>query len=540
MIKRRFLTIITILILLTLSSCNKEGMNGINESNSNDGIPIKNGILSFYSTTPDTMNPLITKNKFVKDYSSIIFDKLVSVTDKGVCQPSIATNWEQSKDGLIWIFKIRNDLKWHDDVPITPIDIVFTIKTIISYGDLTSYKWNVDNISDVSVFSQDTIKVELKIPDAFIPEKMYIPIVPEHYYTGNGLIDEDKKFKPIGSGPFKFVSYEPAKEIKLIANDDWKTIENTSSQTKSPYIREIKIMLFESTTNSEKALNDNKTDLTFTDSSSVLKYIGRNDVNIIKYNNTQFQYIAFNVNGGIFMEKYMRQCVSRALDIQSIIKETVSNDVTYATIPILPENYIYETLVKSIYFDINKAKDILMQNGWGFNGEKVFNEVKGRANNIEFSILVNEDNLTRIKIAEKIKANMEQLGFKVNINSVKWEQYLPIINSGTGYDMAIMGVNVPDIPDISFMYSSTSPFNSVKYKNDDMDKNLQNLQMSGKQDDKTKIIKDIIKIAEDDVPYLGLYYGNDFMVINKRIGGDIKPFQGDKIYDITKWNIPIK
>ena len=536
---KKFFVILIILILFTLTSCKELQMEEIHSS-SNVNMPIKNGVLSLYSTNPDTLNPLITKNKFIKDYAFMVFDKLVSVSDAGICKPSIATNWEQSKDGLVWIFRIRNDLKWHDDTPLVTSDIIFTIKTIIAYGDLSSYKWNVENINDISIYSQDSIKIELKIPDSFIPEKMAIPIIPQHYYTGNGLNDEAKKFKPIGSGPFKFDTYEPAKQINLIANDDWKMYEDTPSQIKPPYIRKIKIILFDTASSQEKVMNDNKTDLTFTDAASVSKYIGRNDVNIIKYNNSQYNYIAFNVNKGIFMEKYMRQYVSRALDIQSIIKETVSNDAVYTAIPIPPESYIYGSIIKTEAFDINKSKEILMQNGWGFNGDTVINNVKGRANNIEFTILVNNDNITRVNIAEKIKANMQQFGIKVNINSVNWEQYLLIINSGSGFDMAIMGVNTPDIPDLSFIYASNSPFNSIKYKNDAVDKYLQDIQMTGKQEDKTGIINNIITIVQDEVPYLGLYYGNDYMVVNKRITGDIKPFESDKIYDIARWYIPQK
>lgn len=62
--------------------------------------PVRGGVLKLYSTNPDTLNPILTNNKYVRDYSAFVFESLVTLDRSQKAVPTLAKSWEVSDDGL--------------------------------------------------------------------------------------------------------------------------------------------------------------------------------------------------------------------------------------------------------------------------------------------------------------------------------------------------------------------------------------------------------------------------------------------------------
>src|SRR5207249_2964392 len=140
---------------------------------------------------------------------------------------SLAESWTESPDGLVYEFKLRRGLKFHNGEPVTAEDVQFSFERYKGTGakDLKS------RVARVEVVDALTIRFHLKEP---WPDFMTFYgttataaglVVPKKYVTQVG--DEGFRKHPIGAGPYKFVSHTPGIEVILEAyTGHWRKVPN--------------------------------------------------------------------------------------------------------------------------------------------------------------------------------------------------------------------------------------------------------------------------------------------------------------------------
>jgi peptide/nickel transport system substrate-binding protein len=142
----------------------------------------------------------------------------------------LATKWEPSSDGSSWTFTIRQDVKWHDGQPLTVDDVVYSLNRMINPPP--GYKGgNGGNlrgaVASVSKTGDATFMVQLKRPAISFLQSIampYIRILPKHILEPIDLNEKSRSLKTselIGSGPFRFKSYERGSTFVYERNPDY-------------------------------------------------------------------------------------------------------------------------------------------------------------------------------------------------------------------------------------------------------------------------------------------------------------------------------
>src|SRR6059036_805211 len=136
---------------------------------------------------------------------------------KGKMSPSLAESWSESADGLVYEFKLRRDLKFHNGDPITSEDVKFSYERYRGAGA----KEIQAHVRQVEIVDPLTVRFSLTEP---WPDFMTFYgttdtaagiVVPKKYVTQVG--DEGFRKHPIGAGPYKFVSHKPGVEVVVEA-----------------------------------------------------------------------------------------------------------------------------------------------------------------------------------------------------------------------------------------------------------------------------------------------------------------------------------
>lgn len=564
--KTLFLTL-TIIISILLTSCAaliNQDADGEKEKEYNflssqddviDNGPVKGGVLKLYSTTPDTLNPILTNNIYVRDYSRFIYESLVMLDKNQKAVPLLAYKWETSYDGLMWTFYIRDNVYWHDNTPFTAEDVAFTMNAIISSPN-SSYKTNVSNIAEFSAVNSKTFKVVLKEPNAFTAEQMTFPILPKHIFEGESLADSPKNNSPVGTGPYKFMEYKQDLHVKLKSNENWwkneekdedentynsdKTDKKDEADLSLPYIGEIEIRIYDKTKNSTNAFQGGDVDLLTIDRSLWSKFNGRPDIKLKKYTSNEFEYIAFNVNNKILKFPEVRQAIAYAIDKTWIINHLLPGEAVASDLPVIPDTWLNDT--NAVYYNVDreKAKKLLEDSGWKDNKGVLYKRINGAYTSLKLNMLVNEDNDMRMKVAEEIKKQLKEIGIELTIKQMSWDNEFKYINR-KNFDMVLIGCQVTSIPDISFMYSSEGgALNISGYKNEEVDKYLKKIKEERDDSVRKACFTAMKGLINQDVPYLGLYFYNDAVIYSKKIKGEFAPYLWNEYYDFTKWYIPVK
>src|SRR5213594_422768 len=146
---------------------------------------------------------------------------------KGKMSPSLAESWSESADGLVYEFKLRRDLKFHNGDPVTAEDVKFSYERYRGAGA----KEIQAHVRQLEIVDPLTVRFQLNEP---WPDFMTFYgttataagiVVPKKYVTQVG--DDGFRKHPIGAGPYKFVSHTPGVEVVLEAYTGyWRRVPN--------------------------------------------------------------------------------------------------------------------------------------------------------------------------------------------------------------------------------------------------------------------------------------------------------------------------
>lgn len=545
--------IVLICVMVTaLSSCSLPIENGKNAEmkkevtiGKNDDLidngPVKGGVLKIFSTAPDTLNPILTNNRYVQEFSSLIFESMIAIGKNQKPVPLLADKWDVSPDGLIWTFHIRDNVYWHDKQPVTSEDVEFTVDTILKNEVNSVYKRNVENIATFSAVDKNDFRVILKRTNSFTAELMTFPILPKHYYLGEVSLISPKNMKPLGTGPFKFKEFSEKKNISLTANDNWWKVGLTGDNPpNTPLIDEISINIYNNGNEQLNAFQTRDVDVVSLGPEECSRYSGRTDLIIKKFTGRNYEFVSFNLNKPLVADLALRQAIAFTIDKVKIINELLPGEAIASDIPIMPDTWMYDTNILSYSKDITNAKALLLKDGWREDNGVLYKNINGVLTPLNMEILVNEDNETRVRVANKISEQLKEIGVNLLVTKLSWEEEQKRI-SLQKYDMAILGWSISSIPDLSFSYSTgeiQKGRNIAGYSNKTVDKYLEDIIAENDINRKKALFLNMKDIINNDVPYIGLYFLNNAMLYNNRVRGVMNPNVWNKFSDITRWYLP--
>ena len=183
-IKFIFFTIILTLIIISVyiiySDNNKLAVDieeNVKKEKLKDSISI--GI-----TNLDTLNPLLTNNKDVQYILKLVYNSLIDITEEFDVVGSLAKEWSKL-DEKTYLIKLQEDKQWHDGKKFNAEDVKFTVEAIKNNWKDSIYMENIENIEDIIILDEYTIKIILNKNIDYFEYKLTFPILPKHQYNEN-------------------------------------------------------------------------------------------------------------------------------------------------------------------------------------------------------------------------------------------------------------------------------------------------------------------------------------------------------------------
>lgn len=166
---------------------------------------------------PSSLDPQVQWNPDSYYVYRNIFDNLVTRDDKGAIIPQVATAWKQVSDTEIE-FDLRSDIAFHDGSKLTADDVVFSVKRITDPKFASPQLGQFDKITDAVALSPTKVKLVTAGPyPALLAQLVKLSIVPKAVVEAVGK--DAFNLKPVGSGPYKFESWQRGVNVQLARND---------------------------------------------------------------------------------------------------------------------------------------------------------------------------------------------------------------------------------------------------------------------------------------------------------------------------------
>ena len=359
------------------------------------------GIIEF-----DNINPILSNNKNVQDVSRLIFDPLFMLTEDYKLTDVLAKEFSKIDDKT-YVIKLKENIKWQDGNKFDSSDVFFTIDILKELGDSSVYYYNVRDIEEVEKIDEYTVKIKLNREIPYFEYNLIFPIVSSKYFDKDNFRLENKNIKPVGTGMF-YISETENNSILLKKSIKENTTESLKLDT-------ITLKLYDSLTSAINAFKTGEIDFFTTSNRNIEDYLKNINYNKIEYINRSYSYISLNCDNNILSNKEVRQAINSTIDKNSIIKDIYNDKNTLSNFPLDFGSYAYDKNNPSMTCDSNTAKNLLVDNGWKYTSKKWRKTVKNKYLKIELDLVVNKDDGYMVKVAKKVKEQLENIGMIINV-----------------------------------------------------------------------------------------------------------------------------
>ncbi len=379
------------------------------------------------------------------DVSEPLYNRLVEF-ERGatVVEPSLATDWSISDDGLVYTFNLRPGVKFHSNPGFTPSrefnadDVVFTFNRMLdpthpfrqAYGTVFPYfnAMGMDKtIARVEKTGPMTVTFTLNHPDATLLQNLamsFASVISAEYaehLMARGT-PSDITHKPIGTGPFVFARYQKDTQIRYRGNTEYWAPDQVKldnliySINVDPSVRVQKLIKGEC----QVSIHPRPADL---------EALRRDEsINLIEKPAYNLGYIAYNTRHKPFDQLEVRQALDMAVNKEAIIKAVFQGAGQVAVNTMPPTQWSYDESVADAPRDLEKARQLLRD-----AGVKEGTEITLWAMPVQRPY--NPD--ARL-MAQMLQDDWGKLGLKVNIVSYEWGEYLKRAKSGE-HDTLLIG-----------------------------------------------------------------------------------------------------
>jgi peptide/nickel transport system substrate-binding protein len=417
-------------------------------------------------------------------------------------EPQLATEWKRIDDKTMQ-FKLRQNVKFHNGEEFDAEVVKFSIHRMLDPKTGAPLLSTYTIIDHVDVVDKSTVNVVTKTSDPAILPRLtgfHTIIVPPKYFSTASK--EDLATKPIGTGPYKFVSWAKDQDLVMEANEGY--------WGGAPKIKRVIVRAIPETQTRVSALLAGDVDIIPAvppDDMDRIKKSGKARIASIPGNRIVF--FALDCRSKPFDNKLVRQAVNYGANIDNIIKTVLQGNGTRVATVLNPWYAGYEPDVQPIPYDPEKAKALLKQAGYPTGVEFTFYGTQGR---------VSKDK----EVIEAIVGELAKVGLKGNLKWLDWGTAFSQANAGKldGIWFRSWGNFMHDA-DLSLFtnFHSSSTYAKVwqGYKNDKLDKILEEARTTMDPAKRAKLCTEAQKILQDDSPYLWGYAIQDIYAINNRI-----------------------
>lgn len=441
-----------------------------------------------------------------------IFEGLYMVNEVYELEPVLADSYEPSEDGLVYTFKLKTGVTFHNGDPFTSADVIYTYNWIMDEANASTRLSNFDLVETVEAPDDTTIVVTLKEADVtFMINVATVFIYPATYHAEIG--ENDFKVAPVGTGPFKFGEMNPQQRVRL---DAWENYYRGRANLDS-----FQMDVVPEAAGRMAALETGQADNSMwgLNAEDNLKLKDSGNFTIFETQQVATNHFPLNNTHPFLQEKEVRQALLWSLDRQSFADDVFLGQATVATSNLSPAvAAFYNPDVPLYEFNPEKSKELLEGAGWveGSDGIREKDGVKAA-----FTMMVFQGDTQRRPEAEVAQQWWKDIGVDCQLQEGITSEILGGLRAGE-YDAGLFnwvyGGSNGD-PDSRDTLVTGGANNFFQYSNAEVDDLMNNGIKELDPVKRADMYKRIQAIIAEEVPFLFLLNLMTTAFYNKRVKG---------------------
>jgi peptide/nickel transport system substrate-binding protein len=494
----------------------------------------------FYASGADlqSINPLLTTHPLARQVQRhVLFTTLVRYDSALTPLPYLARSWAWSEGNRTLTFALEPGVRWHDGALTTAADVKFTLEA--AQDPATGYPRSGELVCLVKIDAQDALdaldaldaqdaqgaQVTLRFckPQERIPDVLFdLAILPAHLLAGiphASLRTAAFNDRPVGNGPFRFVSHESARRWIFEANHEFP-----AALGGPPAIARFVIVIVDESTTKLAALVDGELDVAGINPmhASVVRRIANRSV--VSYPILFTYGVVWNTSRAPWDDPRLRRALTLALDRRQMVGAFIWGFGEVADGPV-PSWHPLATPVPRVPFDRAASRALLDSSGWRAGSDGV-RARDGRKLSLTLTTVGSSDNV----LEQLIQADFAAVGVRADIRQLELGAFLAEAEGrARDYDALVTGIpGDPALGYLGALFDSRrlrGPMQYAQYRNADVDRALDAGDLAAVQ-----------RLVARDLPISFLFHTRGVQGLNTRVHGVRMDLRGE-LATVTAWHL---
>ncbi|MDD5658401.1 MAG: ABC transporter substrate-binding protein [Actinomycetota bacterium] len=426
--------------------------------------------------------------------STLISETLVGIDwETNEAYPILAESYDVASDGKSITFKIREGVKFQDGTELNADAVLFNFNRVTDTNNEYNKQGNfpyASYIADLKMEKIDdfTVRVSTDIPDPMLLWKMGLYSSYIQSPTAVEKYGKDYTLNPVGTGPYKFISYEQGVKAVLERNEDY--------WGDKPAIKNI---IFKINPDNQSKIADllagNVDVITRVPADQIAVLEKTSGVKVYKFPTMVNEFWVFNCSKEALKDKRVRQALNYAYDKKKL-EEVNQGRLVAQYYPWVEGASAFNSDVQRYDYDPEKAKQLLKEAGY--------------ENGLKLTLVTNPDDSYKpwyLLLQQNLKDVGVDLEIKVIDSASFYDPKVGVFNKDT-FDLCLSGWATP-YPDLGAYFQrwyskdkSPDGWNISQYENADADKIMEQAKNMMDKAQRDKLLEELQVIIADDPPWI--------------------------------------
>lgn len=503
-----------------------------------DSTPTGGMLVVSAGADPETLFPPLVVGSQGRAVTELLYDKLAdigpglnTIGDVGFV-PKLAESWEWSADSLTITFHLDPRAQWHDGRPVTSADVQFAVRIWTDSAVGAASRHAFASVDSVAAPDAHTARVHFRerSPEQFYTFVYNLIPLPAHRLAAladTALQNAAEVRAPVGSGPFRFVSWTPRARLELAANPAYY-----GGRPRLDGV--VFVVAAEGATVAARLLSGEADFLEQLAPPDFAQLPRDGAVRAQPYGGFDYAFLLFNQHDAreplrphpIFADRALRRALTLAIDRTTIGRSVFDSLARPAIGPFSRTQWTADTTLVGIPFDPATAVRMLDSLGWRDANRDGVRERDGRR--LAFSALVPSSSRPRQAAAVLLQAQLKAVGVGMTIEQLDFTAFADRARRGA-FDALVSGVRTSPSPrGVRDWWSTPGPGrganNFGRWSNAAFDAQLDSALASPRVEDARAHFRAAYQAAIDDAPAIWLYEPRLYAGLHRRLTvGALRP-----------------
>ncbi|HEX6746803.1 MAG TPA: ABC transporter substrate-binding protein, partial [Longimicrobium sp.] len=469
----------------------------------------------------------------------VLFTPLITYDAQLRPVPRLAKSWEVNADTTLLTFHLRDDVWWQDGVRTSAYDVKFSVDMARDPGTGYIYAGLWQFYGEAEAVDSFTFRIRLRPHAEFMDVWRQFAPVPEHVLRG---VPPERMAghpfgtqRPVGNGPFRFVSRAPGQQWVFEANPRWP-----QELGGRPYVDRLVY----------RVIPEPATLLTELETGGIDLYPGMapqfaarmkasRRARLVDFPDLSYEQITWNERRPPFGDVRVRRALSMAIDRPRLVEAVRAGYGRVANSTVAPEMWMHDPQAGAdLRYDTAAARRLLAEAGYeDRDGDGIVESADGRP--FRFTLKVAHGNRERADIAEIVQADLRRIGVGVEVREVEFNTLLANASDARkrDFDAMVLGWKPEfhlDDSDVLACSKRDKPLQFSGYCNPEVDRLMDSVQIVADRRAALPLWSRYQRLIARDRPLTLLYYSNRLVGISRRVQGVALDARGDWV-GVERW-----